>query len=113
MYEISLDWRHVDGYNTTNSIATLYFYTLGSLDMGEIVGNDLDDVYFPKGTIIKERRYSLSDEYAAWVREILIETQWNNGIVVVQSGNALSNFGPNAAGFFGTCGVSEWNGVAE
>ncbi len=113
MYEISLDWRHIDGYDTTNSIATLYFYTLGSLDMGEIVNNDLENVYFPKGTIIKERCYSLSPKYAAWLREILIETQWNNGIVVVQSGNALSNFGPNAAGFFGTCGFSEWNGVAE
>ncbi|PKP04522.1 MAG: hypothetical protein CVU11_04885 [Bacteroidetes bacterium HGW-Bacteroidetes-6] len=119
MYEIFLDWRHISGYDTISSVATLYFYTLGSLDMGEIVGNDFENIYFPKGTKIRERRYSISALYAAWIREILIETQWNNGIVVVQPGNAHSNLfdltdsSYNAAGFFSTCGVSEWNGVAE
>lgn len=125
MYEISLDWSGVPGYDTVENKATLYYYTLGSLDMGEVLQTDLESVTFPKGTLIKERRYSISASYAAWLREILIETQWNNGIVVTQPGNALSNMimsvsagddttdRNNIAGFFSACSVVEWNGVAQ
>jgi hypothetical protein len=125
MYEISLDWSAVAGYNSVDNKATLYYYTLGTLDMGEILQTDMEYVVFPKGTLIKERRYSISVAYAAWLREILIETQWNNGIVVTQPGNAVSNMimnvsvgddttdRHNIAGFFSACSVVEWNGVAE
>lgn len=113
LYEIELDWRHVDGFHPINSFAKLYFYTLGTLDMGEIAGNDFESVRFPKGTIVRERRYSISDQYAGWLREILLETQWNNGIIMVQPGNAVGNFGTEVAGYFSACGVSEWNGVVE
>lgn len=119
MYEISLDWSGVSGYDTVENKAVLYYYTLGSLDMGEVLQTDLESVIFPKGTLIKERRYSISESYAKWLREILIETQWNNGIIVSQPGNANSNiqsFSDSrfvAAGFFSACSVVEWNGVAE
>jgi len=125
MYKISLDWSGVPGYDTVDNKATLYYYTLGSLDMGEVLQTDLESVKFPKGTLIKERRYSLSDGYAAWLREILIETQWNNGIVVSQPGNAVSNMlmnvssdddttnRHNIAGYFSACSVVEWNGTAQ
>ncbi|KAF5036734.1 hypothetical protein DSECCO2_572000 [anaerobic digester metagenome] len=125
MYEISLDWSAVPGYDTADNKATLYYYTLGSLDMGEVLQTDLESVKFPKGTLIKERRYSLSAAYAAWLREILIETQWNNGIVVSQPGNAVSNMlmnvssdddttnRHNIAGYFSACSVVEWNGTAQ
>jgi len=125
MYEISLDWSGVPGYDTVENKATLYYYTLGSLDMGEVLQTDLESVTFPKGTLIKERRYSISAAYAAWLREILIETQWNNGVIVTQPGNAVSNmimnvsvgddttYRHNIAGFFSACNVVEWNGVVE
>lgn len=125
MYEISLDWSSVPGYDTVENKATLYYYTLGSLDMGEVLQSDLESVTFPKGTLIRERRYSISALYAAWLREILIETQWNNGIVVTQPGNAVSNmlmhvgvgddttYRHNIAGFFSACSVVEWNGTAQ
>lgn len=125
MYEISLDWSGVPGYDTVDNKATLYYYTLGSLDMGEVLQTDLESVKFPKGTLIKERRYSISAAYAAWLREILIETQWNNGLIMAQQGNATSNMiqyidysnagadRHNIAGFFSACSVIEWNGVAQ
>lgn len=119
MYEISLDWSAVSGYDSSINKAKLYYYTLGTLDMGEVLQTDMESVTFPKGTLIKERRYSISPLYAAWLREILIETQWNNGIVVTQPGNATTNIISSvsneyqAAGFFSACSVAEWNGVAE
>ncbi|MPL93186.1 hypothetical protein SDC9_39312 [bioreactor metagenome] len=119
MYEISLDWSAVPGYDSSINKAKLYYYTLGTLDMGEILQTDFESVTFPKGTLIKERRYSISPLYAAWLREILIETQWNNGIVVSQPGNATSNMvneldtNHRALGFFSACSVVEWNGTAQ
>lgn len=125
MYEISLDWSGVPGYDTVENKAVLYYYTLGSLDMGEVLQTDLESVKFPKGTLIKERRYSISEAYGAWLREILIETQWNNGLIMAHPGNATSNMTQyidygnadadrhNVAGFFSACSVVEWNGTAQ
>jgi len=125
LYEISLDWSAIAMNDSVDSKAKLYYYTLGTLDMSEILQTDFESVTFPKGTLIKERRYSISPEYAAWLREILIETQWNNGVFVNQPGNATSNMSRyfdnadpdadlhNIAGFFSACSVVEWNGVAE
>ena len=125
MYEISLDWSAVPGYDTVENKATMYYYTLGSLDMGEVLQTDLESVTFPKGTLIKERRYSISEAYGAWLREILIETQWNNGLIMAHPGNANSNMTQyidygnadadrhNVAGFFSACSVVEWSGTAQ
>ena len=112
LYEVSLDWRHVEGFDSVKSVARLYYYTLTSLDVAQfLVGNE-DRVIFPAGTKISERRYSISDAYAAFLREILIETSYNSGLVNMTPANTNGNFDNTAAGFFSCSGVLEYIGVA-
>lgn len=112
LYEIFLDWRHLEGFDSISSVARLYYYTLTSLDVGQFLVGDEDRVIFPVGTKISERRYSISDEYAAFLREMLIETQYNSGLVNMIPANTNGNFSNGAAGFFFCAGVVEYTTVA-
>jgi len=112
LYELFLDWRHVDGFDSTRSFAVMYFYTLASIDVAQfLVGTD-ERVLFPKGTKIRERRYSISAEYAEFLREVIIETQYNSGLVNMIPANTFGNVTNNGAGFFSCGGVLEYTGVA-
>lgn len=112
LYEVLLDWRHLDGFDSAYAQKTLYYYTLTSLDVGQFLTGPDQNVIIPKGTKIRERRYSISKEYAAFLREILIETQFNNGLVNMIPANTIGNVSNNGAGFFSCGGVVEYIGVA-
>lgn len=112
LYELFLDWRHIDGYDSLRSFAVMYFYTLASIDVAQFLVGTNERVLFPKGTKIRERRYSISPEYAEFLRQILIETQYNSGLVNMIPANTIGNVSNNGAGFFSCGGVLEYNGVA-
>lgn len=112
LYEIIFDWRHVSGYDSAYAHRTLYFYTLSSIDVGQFLSGPDQKIIIPKGTKIKERRYSISPDYAAFLREVIIETQYNNGLVNMIPTNTIGNVNNNGAGFFSCGGVVEYIGVA-
>ncbi len=110
MYEITLDWSSAPGYRNTNPDsckAKLYSYTLPTLDVSEVFAPTIEKVNFPAGTVITERRYSLTDEHAAFIRAILLETTWQGGLFNTASANVPTNMSEGALGFFGACGVTE------
>ena len=110
MFEIQLDWSSAPGYETQNpdSCRTkVYYYTLPTLDVSELFAPTLEKITFPKGTAITERRYSLTDEHAAFLRALLLETTWNGGYFNTASANIPTNLSAGAMGFFGACGVWE------
>ncbi|MFZ4548337.1 MAG: DUF4249 family protein, partial [Bacteroidales bacterium] len=79
MYEISLDWSKAPGYEIASPDsckAKLFYYTLPTIDVSEVFAPSIEKVNFPKGTVISERRYSLTNEHAAFVRSLLLETTW-------------------------------------
>ena len=109
MYEILLDWSHIPPYNNHDpelSKARLLYYTLPSLDVSEIFAPQLEKLLFPEGTIIIEKRYSLSLAHADFIRGVLLETNWNGGLFGSASANVPTNLSEGAAGFFGACGVN-------
>jgi hypothetical protein len=109
MWEVSLDWSKVPGYQHTDSAkckARLLFYTLSTLDVSEIFAPSMEKVSFPAGTTITETRYSLTPGYAEFIREVLLETQWQGALFNTIPANVPTNLSAGGAGFFAVCGVS-------
>lgn len=110
MYEVLLDWSSAPGYENENPDSCkikLYYYTLPTLDVSEVFAPDFEKVSFPSHTIITERRYSLTDEHAAFLRALLLETTWQGGFFNTANSNIPTNLSEGAKGFFGACGVVE------
>ncbi|MDP1622855.1 MAG: hypothetical protein Q8M08_11015 [Bacteroidales bacterium] len=110
MWELLLDWTKVPGYEQLDSLenhARLLFYTLPTLDVSEVFAPMMESVFFPSGTIITERRYSLIPQHAEFIREMLLETNWTGGLFPVAPANVGTNMSNGAFGYFGACAVTE------
>jgi hypothetical protein len=116
MYELQLDWSSVPGYQNENPDscrAKLFYYTLPTIDVSEVFAPGIENVTFPSGTVITERRYSLTDEHAAFIRAILLETTWQGGYFNTAPANVPTNLSQGASGFFGACGVVEKSEIVK
>jgi hypothetical protein len=110
MWELLIDWSMVPGYGHLDSLDTharMLFYTLPTLDVSEVFAPMMQSVFFPSGTNIIERRYSLTPEHAEFIREMLLETNWTGGLFTVSPANVGSNLSEGAFGYFGACAVTE------
>ena len=110
MWELLIDWSAVPGYSQLDSLenhARMLFYTLPTLDVSEVFAPMMQAVNFPAGTIITERRYSLTPEHAEFIREMLLETNWTGGLFTVAPANVGTNLSGGAFGFFGASAVTE------
>ena len=110
MWELLIDWSVVPGYEHLDSIsnhARMLFYTLPTLDVSEVFAPQMEAIWFPAGTVITERRYSITPEHAEFIRELLLETNWTGGLFNVAAANVTTNLSNGAIGFFGTCAVTE------
>lgn len=85
--------------------ASMYSYSFHSLDVSQLFAPNTRKVYFPKGTKIKRVQYSLSDNYAEYLRAVLLETKWNGGYFDENSAPITGNISHGALGYFGTCMV--------
>lgn len=115
MWEVLADWSMVPGYETADSSDTrarLFFYTLPTLDVSEIFAPAMERVLFPAGTVVTERRYSLTNGHAGFVREMLLETNWTGGIFSVSAAGVTTNLSSGACGWFGACSVTELSVIA-
>lgn len=109
MWEILLDWSKANGYTNLNPDscrARLLFYTLPTIDVSEIFAPEVENVSFPLGTIINQRRYSLNPEHAEFIRTLLLETTWHGGVFSALPSNVLTNLSEGAIGYFGACDVT-------
>ncbi len=105
MYEVTADWSFVSGYTglpENETKAKMFFYTLTSIDVNEIFNPSYEYVYFPKGTKIFAKKYSLSPEHEKFIRSLLLETQWSGGNFDTEEDNVYTNLSNGALGFFGT-----------
>lgn len=121
MYEINFDWSFLPAYkdkNPDDCRATVFYYTLPTLDVSEILAPESEIVEFPAGTRVVERRYSLSDEQAEFIRALLLNTTWAGGLFNSAPATLPTNVSNGGAGFFGACGVNSrtffvWPGMAS
>lgn len=109
MWEILLDWSKVPGYENADLAscqARMLFYTLPTLDVSQIFAPEMEKISFPAGTIINERRYSITPEHAEFLRELLLETNWTGGVFSLANANVMTNLTGGAIGYFGACSVT-------
>ena len=109
MWEILIDWSFVPGYEDEDPAdcrKKLLFYTLPTLDVSQVFSPAVEQVYFPAGTIIEQRRYSLTDDHASFIRTLLLETSWQGGVFPSDPANVSTNLSEGALGYFGVCAVN-------
>jgi hypothetical protein len=107
MTEVSYNWSTVPSYceKYGHCEAMETFYTLGNIDENKIFAPDKAIIWFPKGTQLIRKKYSLTQENQDFLRSLLMETQWSGGIFDVQHGNVNTNISNGALGFFAVCMV--------
>lgn len=109
MWEIDIDWSMVPGYEHLDPWSCrkkLMFYTLSTLDVSQVFAPIVEQVYFPAGTNITQRRYSLTPEHIDFLRSLLLETSWQGGVFPSDPANVNTNLSDGAIGFFGICAVN-------
>ncbi len=111
MYEVDLFWAHLA--NEESARAKLFFYTFNTIDINELFRPSQETVVFPKGSIVREKKYSLHPEFAAYLRALLMETEWQGGVFDEASGSLPTNISKGGLGFFAVCAVLNKTFIAE
>lgn len=111
MYEVDLDWSalHAD----TPNQAKMYFYTFSSVHITGLLLPKKEQVYFPKGTQVHIRKLGLNEDFAAYLRALLIETDWSGNFYYTTPENLPTNISNQGLGFFSTCAVLKTSLTAE
>lgn len=111
MYEININWSHIT--NADSSKAKVFYYTFTTVDAGQIFSPPKEQVIFPRGSIVVEKKYSLNEDFAGFMRALVLETQWQGGVYEDDSGSLPTNFSNGALGFFGICAVKSDTLIAQ
>jgi hypothetical protein len=107
MTEVYYDWSHDSDYCQSygNCSAQSTHYTLSNVDIAEEFGPAKQEIWFPSGTILVRKKYSLSTDHQDFIRSLLIETEWRGGLFDMEQGNVPTNFNHGVKGWFGVCMV--------
>jgi len=103
MVEIWLDWSHLPafaGQPVESTRARIVYYTVESIDVNKMFKPDKERVFFPAGTRIQRRKYSMNQYQEEFVRTMMAETEWRGGWFDVQPGNVQTNLTEGAVGYF-------------
>ncbi len=111
MYEINIDWSHLS--NVEPNRAKLFFYTFNTVDISQLFVPTKEIVVFPKGSIVIEKKYSLNDDFAAFYRALVLETEWQGGVYDENSASLPTNISNGGLGFFGVSAVLSDTLIAE
>lgn len=111
MYEIDIDWSHLAG--TDSARAKQFFYTFSTVDINELFRPPQETVAFPRGSVVRGRKYSLNPAFAAYQRALLSETEWQGGVFDEASASLPTNISNGALGFFAVCAVLTQTVAAE
>lgn len=107
MMEIFYDWSADSLFSDTygSPLASETFYTLNNIDVSRLFAPEKQVIYFPKGTSIVRRKFSLNYDHQQFIRSLLLETEWRGGLFDTEPGNVRTNFRNGTLGWFGTCMV--------
>ncbi len=98
MYVVDVDWSHLSNVEPTQ--ARLYSYSFRTFDVNEVFRDDLESVFFPRGSIAIVRKYALNDDFAAYLRSLIMEKDWRGGIYDELPSSLPSNLTNGGLGFF-------------
>lgn len=103
MIDILLDWSHLPGFQglpADETQARIVYYTVNSIDVNKMFKPDKERVFFPAGTRVYRRKYSMNEFHEDFVRTLMSETEWRGGFFDVQPGNVRTNLSEGAVGYF-------------
>lgn len=101
LYQCNWDFTHT----CDSCMSSVYSYSFNTLDVSEIFAPSTRNIYFPKGTKILRTQYSLSNEYAQYLRSMLLETRWSGGYFDENSAPITGNISNNGLGYFAVCAI--------
>lgn len=108
MYEVLISWTHLTDTTIADTIteARLLHYTLNTIDVSYIVfPQEKEAVLFPPGSILIAKKYSLTEDFAAYLRALLAETEWQGSLFEDARGNLPTNISNGGLGYFSACSV--------
>ncbi len=112
MYEVNVDWSHLSDVGLTK--ARMLYYTFSSFDAGALSPSVRDTVVFPTGSIVIAKKFGLNDDFANYLRALVIETDWNGGLLFYSAPASLpTNISNGGLGFFSACAVVSDTIIAE
>ena len=104
--KVYYDWSHlVDESLQEDARALSYYYSLNTIDVNEMFKPDQEKVYFPAGSVIFRKKFSVSAKYQYFLRSMLMETEWKGGIFDVLPANIPSSNQGRAVGTFSASSV--------
>ncbi|MBN2682417.1 MAG: DUF4249 family protein [Bacteroidales bacterium] len=107
MWEFEIDWTNIGPISSSDSLmkAKVLYYYLENIDIPQVFASGKEEIKFPEGATIYERKYSLTQEHADFLRSMLLEHEWTGGNFDAAHANLLTNLSDGAIGFFGACTV--------
>jgi hypothetical protein len=108
VYEARIGWTHLPSYNHPDSLssARLNYYTLSTIDIGYVIfPQDKEEVLFPAGSIAIISKFAVNNDYGAYLRAFLAETQWRGNLFESAPGNLPGNISNGGLGYFSACAV--------
>jgi len=111
MIQINLDWSHI--IYSDSSFAQMNYYTFNTIDVSELVPPPKEDVYFPQGTFAQINKFGLSPEFAAYLRALVMETEWKGGVFDEAAGSLPTNISNGGLGWFAVCAAKRELVVVE
>jgi len=108
MYEAAISWTHLVDSTITDTVTyvRLMYYTFNTIDVSYVIfPQEKEQVFFPGNSIAVVKKYSLTDEYAAYLRALLAETEWQGSLFEEARGNLPTNISNGGLGYFSACAV--------
>jgi hypothetical protein len=108
MYEVIISWTHLTDTTLSDTLtkARMFYYTLNTIDVAYVVfPQEKEEVLFPPGSILIAKKYSCTEDYAAYLRALLAETDWQGSLFEDARGNLPTNISNGGLGYFSACSV--------
>lgn len=103
MYEYNIDWSALTGEDSSR--AQQVFYVFETIDASGIFRPDPEPVYFPEGSRVIVKKYGLNEGFADYLRALVMEIEWQGGVLDENSSSLPTNISNGGLGYFGVCAV--------
>ncbi len=104
--KVYYDWSHlVNESLKEEAMALSYYYSLNTIDVNEMFKPDQEKVYFPAGSVVFRKKFSVSAKYQNFLRSMLMETEWKGGVFDVLPASIPGSNQGRAVGIFSASSV--------
>lgn len=83
--------------------SSMTYFSFPGVDPDNVVPTFSDDLQFPPGSVLRQTKYSLSQQHYLFIRAVLLEVKYYGGFFGSTRGNVPTNLSEGALGFFGAC----------